>query len=146
MIYSDIQNPDLGIIVMEPKGDLAEKVYAMAQIFDREVQYFNPTHPDCPYFNPLYGLEEDVIENMATTFKMLDNDSSQFFQNMNENLIRNGLKVLKRLYGNDATMLDLYDLVHNAEDRGQKMVNQLLTQGGTKEIQKENEDINQENQ
>lgn len=141
MIYSDIQNPDLGIIVMEPKGDLAEKVYAMAQIFDREVQYFNPTHPDCPYFNPLYGLEEDVIENMATTFKMLDNDSSQFFQNMNENLIRNGLKVLKRLYGNDATMLDLYDLVHNAEDRGQKMVNQLLTQGGTKEIQKENEDI-----
>lgn len=142
MIWRDIQNPDLGIIALEPKGDLAEKVYAMAKLQNREVQYFNPVHPDCPYFNPLFGLEEDVIENMATTFKMLDNDSGQFFQNMNENLIRNSIKVLKRLFENDATMLDLYTLVHNNEGKGKKIVQEFSQlQVKTKELQKENDDI-----
>lgn len=142
MINRDMQNENLGIIAMEPKGDLAEKVFAMAFHYGREVQYFNPILPNCPYFNPLYGLEEDVVENMATTFKMLDGDSSQFFQNMNENLIRNSLKVLKRLYANDANMLDLYTLVHNNESKGKKIIqefSQLQTQ--TQELQKENDDI-----
>lgn len=142
MINRDIQNKDIGIIAMEPKGDLAEKVFAMARYYDREVQYFNPILPDCPYFNPLYGLEEDVVENMATTFKMLDNDSSQFFQNMNENLVRNAIKVLKRLYGDDATMLDLYTLVHNNESNGKKIIQEFSQiQVQTVELQKENDDI-----
>ena len=142
MIWRDMQNPDLGIIALEPKGDLAEKVFAMARKQNREVQYFNPILPDCPYFNPLFGLEEDVIENMATTFKMLDNDSSQFFQNMNENLIRNSIKVLKRLYGDDATLLDLSTLVHNNESKGKKIVQEFSQlQVDTQEMQKENDDI-----
>ena len=74
-----MQNFDSGITVLEPKGDLAEKVYAMAEHYGRKAVYFNPLLPDCPYFNPLYGDEEDVIENMATTFKMLNPDSPQFF-------------------------------------------------------------------
>lgn len=142
MINRDMQNKDLGIIAMEPKGDLAEKVYAMAYHYGREVQYFNPVLPDCPYFNPLFGLEEDVVENMATTFKMLDNDSSQFFQNMNETLIRNSLKVLKRLYHDDANMLDLYTLVHNNEGKGKKIIQEFSQlQSQTQDLQKENDDI-----
>lgn len=143
MIHRDMQNEDLGIIVMEPKGDLAERVFAMAYHYGREVQYFNPALPDCPYFNPLYGREEDVIENMATTFKMLEGDSSsQFFQNMNENLIRNSLKVLKRLYNNDANMLDLYTLVHNNESKGRKIIQEFSQlQSETQDLQKENDDI-----
>lgn len=142
MINKDIQNLDLGIIVMEPKGDLAEKVFAMARHYDREVQYFNPILPDCPYFNPLFGKEEDVIENMATTFKMLDDSSSTFFQNMSENVIRNALKVLKRLYGNDANMLDLYTLIHNNESKGKKIIQEFSKlEVATAELQKENDDI-----
>lgn len=142
MINRDMQNHELGVIAMEPKGDLAEKVYAMAVHYDREVQYFNPILPDCPYFNPLFGLEEDVVENMATTFKMLDNDSSQFFQNMNETLIRNSIKVLKRLYNDDANMLDLYTLVHNNESKGKQIVQEFSQlQSRTQDLQKENDDI-----
>lgn len=142
MINRDMQNHELGVIAMEPKGDLAEKVYAMAVHYDREVQYFNPILPDCPYFNPLFGLEEDVVENMATTFKMLDNDSSQFFQNMNETLIRNSIKVLKRLYNDDANMLDLYTLVHNNESKGKQIIQEFSQlQSRTQDLQKENDDI-----
>lgn len=142
MIHRDMQNPDLGITVIEPKGDLAEKIFAMARYYNREVQYFNPILPDCPYFNPLFGDESDVIENMATTFKMLNPDSPQFFLDMNENLIRNALKVLKRLYGDDATLIDLSTLLHNTGGGGKKMVQDFSKLPSESDsMAKENNDI-----
>lgn len=129
-----------GIIVIEPKGDLAEKVYAMAQYYDREVMYFNPILPDCPYFNPLYGDESDVIENMATTFKMFSEGSSQFFLDMNENLVRKALKVIKRVKGNDAVLIDLSNVINGFKD-GQELLAKFSRLGGTPEIITENKEI-----
>lgn len=129
-----------GIIVIEPKGDLAEKVYAMAKHYDREVMYFNPILPDCPYFNPLFGDESDVIENMATTFKMFSEGSSQFFLDMNENLVRKALKVLKRVKGNDATLIDLSNVINGFKE-GQELLAKFSRLGGTPEIITENKEI-----
>lgn len=142
MINQDMQNEEAGITVLEPKGDLAEKVYAMAKHYGRKAVYFNPLLPDCPYFNPLYGLEEDVIENITTTFRMLNPDSPQFFLDHNENLLRNALKVLKRLYGNKATMIDLSRLISNTNGQGRKMVTQFSRLStSTEEEAKENADV-----
>lgn len=142
IIYQDMQNPELGITVLEPKGDLAEKVFAMAKYFGRKVQYFNPTMENCPYFNPIYGDETDAIENIVTTFKMLNPDSPQYFQDMNENLIRNAMKVIKRLYGNDATLLHLETLIQNTGGDGEKMVKEFMKlPAPTQSIMKENRDI-----
>lgn len=126
MVNRDMKNRDCGITVLEPKGDLAEKVNAMAKYYDREVVYFNPILPDCPYFNPLYGKESDVVENMATTFNMLNPDSPQFFKDMSEGLIRRCIKILKRVKGDDATLLDLNTLVWNTNNEGVKIVNELM--------------------
>lgn len=115
LVYADIKNKDIGVICLEPKGDLAEKVYALSVLEGREAIYFNPTLKSCPYFNPLMGDETDVIENMVTTFKMLDPDSSNFFQDNNENLIRRSVKVLKRLRGDDATLLELDMFINNVK-------------------------------
>lgn len=142
MINQDMQNPNCGITVIEPKDDLAEKIYAMAKHYGRDALYFNPVLPDCPSFNPLYGPEEDVIENMATTFKMLNIDSPQYFLDMNEQLTRNSLKVLKRLMGNRATLIELARLVQNTGNVGRKMVTEFSKLNAeTSEIAKENADI-----
>lgn len=144
MINRDMQDKDLGIIVLEPKGDLAEKVFAMAEYYGREVIYFNPILPDCAYFNPLYGKEIDVVENMATTFNMLNPDSPQFFKDMSENLIRKSTKLLKRLYKDDATLLDLNTLVWDTGGKGRKMVMEFSKLSDPHpDIQKENEEIYQ---
>lgn len=124
MIHQDIKSGQ-GVTVIEPKGDLAEKIFAMGEHYERETIYFNPTMPDCPYFNPLYGPEDEVIENMATTFKMLNPDSPQFFQDMNETLIRNSLRVLKRLKKNTATLVDLSTLIYNSQGQGKVMINRF---------------------
>lgn len=142
MINRDMTNKEMGITVLEPKGDLAEKIYAMALHYDREVLYFNPILPDCPYFNPLYGKESDVVENMATTFNMLNPDSPQFFKDMSEGLIRRAVKLLKRLYDDDATLLDLNTLVLNTEGKGQQMVMEFSKiRVSNPDMQRENEEI-----
>lgn len=146
MIWRDISIKKLingkpvGITVLEPKGDLAEKVYAMVNYKNGEIDkamkdgvyspdkygvkrtvvYFNPILSGCPYFNPLEGEESDVIENMCTTFNMLNADSPQFFKDMTDGLVRRAVKLLKRLYGDQATLLDLNTLVWNVGDRGRK--------------------------
>lgn len=142
MLLQDVQNYEAGITVIEPKGDLAEKIFAMAEHFGRPAIYFNPILPDCPYFNPLVGIESDVIENMSTTFKMLNPDSPQFFLDMNDNLVRNALKVLKRTLGDNATLIDMHRLISNSNNEGKKMVqNFLRIVPETKEMLAENQDI-----
>lgn len=152
-INRDIKNKDIGLIVLEPKGDLAEQVFAMAEYYGRtDAEYFNPTHPDCPYFNPLSGPEDDVTENMTTTFKTLSKGSSTFFEDQGEMLMRRALSVLKRmekdpksreyLYGDEATLIDLSTLIHNNESKGRRMVTAFSKiPVSSDEMQKENDDI-----
>ena len=126
MLNQDVKNLEAGITVIEPKGDLADKIYAMAQYYGRKAVYFNPVLENCPSFNPLYGKEEDVIENTVTTFKMLDPDAKQYFQDMNEQLLRNALKILKKrekLTGEIPTLLDVNTIISNPEGNGKLLVN-----------------------
>lgn len=142
MLNQDMQNMNAGVTVIEPKGDLAEKAYAMAQYYGRPAIYFNPILESCPTFNPLGGKEEDIIENMATTFKMLNPDAPQYFQDMGEQLLRNALKVLKRLKGDNANLIDLSRLLSNAMGQGRNMVTAFVKMKAENEaIRKENDDI-----
>lgn len=141
-----MQKSNVGITVLDPKGDLAEKVWSMGKYFGKEVIYFNPVMPDCPYFNVLFGKEEEVIENMCTTFKMLSPDSSQFFLDQNDNLLRNALKVLKRLEAAEPTkyhanLIVLNRFLQNVNDEGRQMVIAFSRLTGSEEFVKENSDI-----
>ena len=148
MVNQDMQNPNWGITVLEPKGDLAIKAAMMAKHYGREVVYFDPSFKNCPKFNPLAGSEIDVVENIATTFKMLNPDSPQFFLDLNEQLIRNAVKVLKRLdkaentEGKFATLINLSRLLQNSGSQGREFVNNLSTVTSSTETEaKENADI-----
>lgn len=119
MALQDIKNPELGIIVLEPKGDFAQEVYAHALLNGRtNAIYFDPEFPDCPYFNPLKGAEEDVIENLVTAFGAMDSTDSTYFRDNNEALLRNSIKVVKRLFGDDATMDQVYVVMSNLDGQG----------------------------
>ena len=68
----------------------------------------------------LVGFEDDVIENMCSTFNMLNADSPQYFKDMTDGLVRRAVKLLKRLLGDEATLLDLNTIVWNVGDEGRK--------------------------
>lgn len=148
MIHQDIQNRDAGIIVMEPKGDLAQKVMMMCQHYGRTAKYFDPAMDDCPKFNPLFGREMDVVENVATTFRMLNPDSPTFFLDLNEQLIRNAVKVLKRLdkyegiEGKNANLIWLSRLLQNSGGQGRDIIQKFSKIAARTDSEaKENADI-----
>ena len=142
MIFSDLQT-DAGLTLFEPKDDLAEKLYAMCRYINdhggnKEFIYFNPTLPDCPYFNILEGKEDEVIETITTTFNMLDSDSSTYFKGTNNNLLRKAIMVLKRIEAvytdpvtgissQPATLIRLSDILNNTSNKGKNMVHTLET-------------------
>ena len=148
LINQDMQNHEMGITVLEPKGDLAQKAAVMAEHYGRTFTYFDPSLSDCPFFNPLFGKESDVVENMATTFRMLNPDSPQFFLDLNEQLMRNAVKVLKRMDkaegvdGRYATFINLSTLLQNTAGKGRAMVQEFSRiTARTQEEAKENPDI-----
>lgn len=135
MLIQDMQK-DCGTIVIDPKGDLANKVYAMGKKFEKETIYFNPIYPDCPSFNVLDGPEDRVIETVVTTFNMLAPTPNSYFQGQNENLIRKSIMVLKRLErvytdpktgisSKPATLIAMATIIFNTNNKGVEMVNEL---------------------
>lgn len=129
MVYQDLQNPELGVVVLEPKGDFTDKTYAWAKKLGRKkVTYFKPSLPKCPYFNPLMcaeGNEADMIENLVAAFSAVDTTSSSYFRDNNEMLLRNSLWTVKRLYGNDATFNTVLELMDNLNGKGAEMMKNL---------------------
>lgn len=149
MVLQDMKNKEIGITVLDPKGDFAQKAAMMAKYFGRDdVIYFDPSFKGCPHFNPLAGKEADVVENIAMTFRMMSPDSPTFFLDQNENLIRNAVKVLKRLdkdcgvEGENANLINLSRLLQNSGGAGRAIVQRLQkVTSPTPEEAKENIDI-----
>lgn len=129
MSYQDLQNPEMGVIVIDPKGDFAEQCYARAKLLGRKsVTYFNPVLPNCPYFNPLMCTDEgepEMIENVVSAFQALDTTSSSYFRDQNEILLRHSITAVKRLKKNDATLNDVLVLMNNVNQQGEYWINDL---------------------
>jgi len=117
MIYQDLEamarGERLGVTVVEPKGDLADSVAAMAREMGLEVVYLNPLDPASPRFNPLEGEEDEVAEIMRTVLTSLFGKQEAFFSNVQQIACRNTVKLLKRLRGNDVTMVHMADALRN---------------------------------
>lgn len=120
-----VQDRRTSLLVMDPKGDLARYAAAMCRHYARPYVFFDPALPDCPFFNPLAGRENDVVENMVTTLEILADENMRYFQDQNARLLRNSIRLLKRLYGNDASLLMLNDLFHNREGFGHRCLAEL---------------------
>lgn len=129
MVLQDMKDPNIGVTVLDPKGDFAQKAAMMAKHFGREFVYFDPTLKNCPHFNPLAGNESDVVENIAMTFRMMTPDSSTFFLDQDETLVRNAIKVLKRIDkangvdGEFANLIMLSRLIQNSGGAGREIIN-----------------------
>lgn len=142
MVLKDIsiKSKPVGVTVMEPWGSFAEETYLAAKEFNKNIddaikagsytkethgdkkiiQYFNPKLDNCPYFNPLEGNIDNVVENIANAFLLFNTGMAPFTRDTCCTLIKNAVKIAKRLYGDEATFFDLEVIICNPENRGLK--------------------------
>jgi len=108
MIWQDLQalrrGQRLGVTVIEPKGDLAEDVAAMARSLDLPLVYINPEDPATPRFNPLEGPPDTVAEIMRTVLRALFGRQEAFFRQVQEIACRNTTLLLKQVLGDEVTL------------------------------------------
>lgn len=127
LVKSDIEN-NTGIIVLDYKCELAEYAAAKSAHSNREFLYFNPIFEKCPKFNPLHGKEDVVIETLSNIFKESLSHLPKKLVKFNLAILSRAIKVIKRVYGDDANLIDLYNILYNPKDEGVKILHNLMDQ------------------
>jgi len=140
MAKQDIKNKR-GVTIFDKTGALSEAAYVYARSNRRKIHYINSKNKKIR-FNPIKGTEDEVIDRLVFVFKKRNQESSQFFIDIGVHLISNSVKVIKRLKGNSATLIDLSTLIYNSQGQGKIMVNSFSRLNtDTVEMAEENNEI-----
>lgn len=101
------------------------------------VMLFDPQASHPLHFNPLYGPEDKAVATITSTLGDSLKDSTEYFKDMGKTLIQNSVHVVKQVYGNNANLLNVNDLMLNTNNRGKDIIKKL--------DQLENVNLEQEN-
>lgn len=126
MINQDLQNKDLGITLIEPKGDLSMDVFMMAKYYNREVIYFNPILPDCPHINIFEGTDKEVINLLLSSFEPILSKKTKEEKALNGFLITMAVEAIKAIYSEKATFIEFNNLINNVDGKGIEIANKLI--------------------
>lgn len=102
-----------GLTVIEPKGDFAYDVVRMAHYYNVPVIYIDPLRSDSCRFNPLEGEPAVVAEATRTVLQATFGRQEAFYSKVQEVAARNTVLLLKYLYRDDVTMLDMARLLRD---------------------------------
>jgi hypothetical protein len=134
LIYQDLINGECGITVIDPKEDLAESIYQIAQQFDRHVLYVDPADENCPRVNPLEGTEDVVTKNMikilSPSFTITSNEEKRDMD-ICRNLIIRSIKLLKEfpdMCGNNLNIVTYAHFICNKYNEARLKVSKTLEQ------------------
>lgn len=133
LIKDDIEN-NYGVIVFDNKCELAEYAAAKSKHSNREFIYFNPIFEKCPKYNPLYGDETSAIEVLSGAFEQALSHLPKKLIQFNLIILSRAIKAIKRVYQNDATLVDLYNILYNPKDEGVKILHKLVDIDNTDDV------------
>lgn len=128
MLSQDCKDSSISTIVISPNNKMPQLAAVMAKSLGRGYLYFDPIMDNCASFNPLVGPEADVIEDVVEVFRVHFRAFPSYFKDVYEQLLRNGIKVLKRLDkdkgadGYYATFVWLSRLLRNNGGQGRELV------------------------
>lgn len=118
MIYQILlqkaQGLEVGLSVVEPKGDVAGMVAEMCHEMDIQCFHVDPSNPNSDRFPVMKGDIDDVAEATVVVLKSMFGKQDAFFATVQELAGRNITKLLKTLRGDD---VDLADVLKTMRDQ-----------------------------
>ena len=123
-LYNGNQEKELTILITE-NSNLSDCIFSYSIINKKGVSYYNLSdgfYNDFITYNPLYGDENYTINKISDL--ILDNNvlSDNYTKELHHHTLAYSIKVIKRLFGHQATLLNLYTLLNNTSGEGKKMV------------------------
>lgn len=121
MFYQDLDSLDHSIFVFSSKGDTSYKLYALAKQKGRKVHLIKPETNNF-HFNLLSGDESEVLEYVMVLFEHFFKEINILYQEVNKTLLINAVKVVKRILGDEGTMVDVYNVMTNRNGKGKAII------------------------
>jgi hypothetical protein len=137
MIYQILlekkRGKQVGLSVIEPKGDVARMVKDMCDVMDLPCTYIDPESGQSDSFNVMEGNKDDVAEAAVVVLQGLFGKQEAFFQTVQELSTRNITKLLKELYGDE---MDIMDVLYTLRDQKllEKQVKKLRERDGGSDL------------
>src|SRR5690625_3866684 len=124
---------ELGLSVVEPKGDVAQMVADMSEEMGLEYTHIDPMIENSGKFNPMEGEINTVAEATVIVLKGLFGKQEDFFATVQELSARNVTKLLKELNGDN---MDITDVLHTLRDDNvlRQKVAELKQRDGTTDL------------
>jgi len=111
MIRQDISRlasgEQLGLTVLEPKGDLVFEIAAFCKAKGVPCLVIDPLAPDSQVLNPLCGETTVAAEVTRSVLRSLFGPQEAFFAQVQETAVRNTVLLLKEVRGDDVSLSDL---------------------------------------
>jgi hypothetical protein len=111
----------LGLSVVEPKGDVALMVNEMCMEMDIPCTHIDPELPHSDGFNPMEGDMDDVAEATVVVLKGLFGKQDAFFATVQELSARNVTKLLKALHGDKMDIIDVMNTLRDEKELEKKV-------------------------
>ncbi|TMN23746.1 type IV secretory system conjugative DNA transfer family protein [Lentibacillus cibarius] len=127
------QGKNLGLSVVEPKGEFAEKVKDFCDEMAIPYIYIDPTSPHTQKFNPMEGNVEDVVEGTVIVLRGLFGKQDAFFANVQELAARNVTRLLKELKGDNTDLMEVLETLRDLTLLEQR-TNELRMQKGETDL------------
>lgn len=122
---------ELGLSVVEPKGDVAQMVNDMCVEMEIPVIHIDPFKPDTHKFNPMEGDVDSVAEATVVVLKGLFGKQDAFFATVQELSARNVTKLLKELQGDNLDITDVMNTLRDPEVLKQRVAELRARDGQT---------------
>lgn len=128
-----IYGREVGLTVLEPKGDVARFVTDVADFLGLENTLIDPEDKRSGRLNVMEGDSLDVAESTVTVLKSLFGKQDPFFQAVQELSARNITLLLKEVYGD---RMDMIDVLKNLRDESllKKNVDRLRKKKGNTDL------------
>src|SRR5690625_2451553 len=123
---------ELGLTVVEPKGDLAQMVADMSEEMELPHIHVDPMLGDkSAKFNPMEGETDRVAEATVIVLKGLFGKQDAFFATVQELSARKVTKLLKELYGDDIDITDVLNTLRDPKVLAEEVANLARRVGNT---------------
>lgn len=125
MIWQDLKNykngKQLGMTIVAPDSEFPNKVKSWCQNLGIPYYAVDLDDPDSNRFNPLEGDPTTVSEIMRTVLRATFGEQEAFFAQAQELHAKNTMLLLKKLQGDDITLLDVYTALMDIESMQSKV-------------------------
>ncbi|MEQ6359424.1 TraM recognition domain-containing protein [Thermoanaerobacter thermohydrosulfuricus] len=112
---------NIGITVVEPKGDFAEKAALLCKANGVPCVHIDPTNNKGWAINVMQGEPEETAEIVSSVLKSMFGKQEAFFANLQEDVAKNYVKLIKYIYGNECDLMMLRRLLRDTDMLGKEV-------------------------